>query len=177
MSKSEISEFLVEDTCDNLYHFNYDANTRDDEYITAEDLFDHCAAFLRKREFIREARAELAIVAFDSKGRWNLMNNVSDWGVDELMAHASELGKLGNLKRKCINRICIYNLYLPFDTALVLEAYATPLERKYLLLDVFRANFNTQELGELIELMIYYRLIRIGDHSDLRWLRQKYLAD
>lgn len=174
----KISEFLqAEDTCGNLYHFSYDEPEENANHDTMEEVLNRCAKFLRKREFIREPRGEMVVIGIDDRGHWNLLNTPEEWAIDVIMENASKLGKIGHLCRKRIVKVRIYNLCMPFDVALVLEANAQPLARRYLALDPVHFVFNTQEFGLLLDVMVAKRLIRVGNWKDLVWVRKKYHND
>ena len=171
----KISEFLqAEGTCGNLYHFAYDEPKNSDNHDTMEEVLSRCARYLRKREFIREPKGEIVIIAYDDRGHWNLLNTPAEWAIDAIMENAEKLGKIGHITRKRVVRVKIYNLCLPFDNALVLDAYAYPQHHRYLALDPIHFVFNTQEFGLLLDEMVEKRLLKVGGYRDLVWVRSKY---
>ena len=161
--------------CSNLYHFNYDRSHG--PYDTAEEVLNGCAEQLRGIDFLRKPCGELVIIVKDDKGRWDMLNNPADWAADIIAEHAAELGKPGRVYHKRIREVYIYNLVLQFEHALILKAYAEPQNYKYLSLVVTHAEFNTQEFGLLLDLMIQHRMLKVAQYPRLRWLRGKYHID
>ena len=120
------------------------------------------------------------VVAIGETGLDSLKGASLDLQQQVMQAHidlAAELGKPGRVYHKRIREVYIYNLVLPFEHALILKAYAEPQNYKYLSLVVTHAEFNTQEFGLLLDLMMQHRMLKVAQYPRLRWLRGKYHID
>ena len=145
--------------------------------VTAEEMLDSCAHYLRRKRWFRIPwdEARLCIILEDREGLWEVPLRTDNIFYRFIAAKLDNFSWLKHIRWANLNKVYIYNIdnydhdYKVFEGTVVAEAH----DGGYLL-NVDYADFTTDDLPRLIDLLSHHCLIMPELHDDLAWLKKRY---
>ena len=160
-----------------VYHFIYERKGARNEDAFLEEVVERIASHLKGHSFVTEQRAELLVIANDEDNHIYVVNEASDWALNEFDRENHRVNwHHERISNDRIRRVIVRNMKIHGDGSEILIAQNTGFcsSKDYFHLTPQYLSCNTQELGALIDVLMGLHLFKIGRSAPLAWLRKQY---